>query len=104
MTVILKVGLIQCKLISTLISCILILFSHLSTDVQTIQQQNIAKLSRSDLEDLYYQLHDDHTEIKKKFNNLDSKYKMLVFSELSSLFFTPKLLIRHVSFGLQNGY
>ncbi|KAJ1530649.1 hypothetical protein ONE63_005521 [Megalurothrips usitatus] len=46
-------------------------------EVHCVQQQSIAKLSRSDLEDLYYQLHDENTEVKKKFNNLDSKYKVM---------------------------
>ncbi|XP_034247176.1 flagellar attachment zone protein 1-like [Thrips palmi] len=46
-------------------------------DVHCNQLQNVAKLSRSDLEDLYYQLHDENIDIKKKFNNLDSKYKVM---------------------------
>ncbi|KAK3916235.1 Protein fantom [Frankliniella fusca] len=46
-------------------------------EVSCLQLQSVAKISRGELEDLYYQLHDENIEIKKKFNSLDNKYKIM---------------------------
>lgn len=51
--------------------------SDCKLEVHCLQQQSVAKISRGELEDLYYQLHDENIEIKKKFNSLDNKYKIM---------------------------